>query len=66
MAIALRSTPGSCIFHNDRGSQCWAHDEQKVLSDHALETSMSGEGNCLDNAAFEALFETITAELISR
>ena len=31
MAIALRSPPRGCIFHSDRGSQYWSHDDQKVL-----------------------------------
>ena len=64
MAIALRSPPRGCIFHSDRGSQYCSHDYQKVLREHGLKPSMSGKGNCYDNAAGETFFKTIKAELI--
>jgi transposase InsO family protein len=66
MAIALRSPPFGCIFHSDRGSQYCSHDYQKVLREHGLQASMSGKGNCYDNAAVETFFKTIKAELIWR
>ncbi|KPP83663.1 MAG: putative transposase [Rhodobacteraceae bacterium HLUCCA08] len=66
MAIALRSPPRGCIFHSDRGSQYCSHDYQKVLREHGLKPSMSGKGNCYDNAAVETFFKTIKAELIWR
>jgi transposase InsO family protein len=66
MAIALRSPPRGCIFHSDRGSQYCSHDYQKVLREHGLQASMSGKGNCYDNAAVETFFKTIKAELIWR
>lgn len=66
MAIALRSPPRGCIFHSDRGSQYCSHDYQKVLSEHGFKVSMSGKGNCYDNAAVETFFKTIKAELIWR
>jgi putative transposase len=66
MAIALRSPPNGCIFHSDRGSQSCSHDDQKVLREHGLKPSMSGKGNCHDNAAVETFFKTIKAALIWR
>ena len=66
MAIALRTPPRGCIFHSDRGSQYCSHDYQKVLCEHGLKPSMSGKGNCYDNAAVETFFKTIKAELIWR
>lgn len=66
MAIALRSPPKGCIFHSDRGSQYCSHDYQKVLRGHGFKVSMSGKGNCYDNAAVETFFKTIKAELIWR
>ncbi|MBV1829049.1 DDE-type integrase/transposase/recombinase [Komagataeibacter melomenusus] len=45
-----------CIFHSDRGSQYGSHDVQKKLLAHGLLVSMSGKGNCFDNAAVETLF----------
>lgn len=66
MAIALRRPPKGCIHHSDRGSQYCSHDYQKVLRQHGFKVSMSGKGNCYDNAAMETFFKTIKAELIWR
>nr|WP_093164424.1 IS3 family transposase [Aliiruegeria lutimaris] len=66
MAIALRQPPRGCIHHTDRGSQYCSHDYQKILHQHGFEVSMSGKGNCYDNAAVETFFKTIKAELIWR
>lgn len=66
MAIALRRPPKGCIQHSDRGSQYCSHDYQKVLRQHGLKPSMSGKGNCYDNAVVETFFKTLKAELIWR
>ena len=66
MAIALREPPKGCIFHSDRGSQYCSHDYQKILREHGFKASMSGKGNCYENAAIETFFKTIKAELIWR
>jgi len=66
MAIAFRQPPKGCIHHTDRGSQYCSHDYQKILRQHGFKVSMSGKGNCYDNAAVETFFKTIKAELIWR
>lgn len=66
MAVALRKPPKGCIHHSDRGSQYCSHDYQKRLRQYGFKTSMSGKGNCYDNAVVEAFFKTIKAELIWR
>lgn len=66
MAIAFRAPPKGCIFHSDRGSQYCSHDYQKILRRYGFRASMSGKGNCYDNAAVETFFKTIKAELIWR
>ncbi|MCF6321895.1 MAG: IS3 family transposase [Rhizobiaceae bacterium] len=66
MAVALRRPPKNCIHHSDRGSQYCSHDYQKLLRQHGFKVSMSGKGNCYDNAVVEAFFKTIKAELIWR
>jgi len=66
MAIALRRPPKGCIHHSDRGSQYCSHDYQKILRQHGFKVSMSGKGNCYDNAAMETFFKSIKAELIWR
>ena len=66
MAVALRKPAKGCIHHSDRGSQYCSHDYQKLLRKHGFKASMSGKGNCYDNAAMETFFKTIKAELIWR
>ncbi len=66
MAIALRSPPRGCIFHSDRGSQYCSHDYPRILREHGLQSSVSGKGNCDENAIVEAFFKTIKAELVWR
>jgi putative transposase len=66
MAVRLRNPPAGCIFHSDRGSQYCAYDYQKRLQKYKLTPSMSGKGNCYDNASVETFFKTIKAELIWR
>ena len=66
MVIVFRSSPKGCIHHTDRGSQYCSHDYQKILRQHGFKASMSGKGNCYDNAAVETFFKTIKAELIWR
>ena len=62
MAIAFRAPPKGCIHHTDRGAQYCSHDYQKILRQHGFSVSMSGKGNCYDNAAVE----TIKAEPVWR
>ncbi|MBO6777877.1 MAG: IS3 family transposase [Marinibacterium sp.] len=64
MAIALRRPSKGCIHHTDRGSQYCSHDYQKILRQHGFKVSMSGTGNCYDNAAVETFFKTIKAGLL--
>jgi len=66
MAIALRGPAKGCVHHSDRGSQYCSHDYQKILREHGFKVSMSGKGNCYDNAVMETFFKTIKAELIWR
>ncbi len=66
MAIAYRTPPKDCAHHTDRGSQYCSHDYQKSLRKRGFKVSMSGKGNCYDNAAVETVFKTIKTELIWR
>jgi len=50
----------------DRGSQYCSHDYQKKLQTHGLRPSMSGKGNCYDNASVETFYKRLKAELIWR
>ena len=50
------------IFHSDRGSQYASEDFNKLLKEHAITQSMSGKGNCWDNACSETLFGSLKVE----
>ena len=63
-AIALRNPSSGLIHHSDRGSQYCAYEYQKILKTIGAIPSMSGKGNCYDNAVVESFFKTIKSELI--
>ncbi len=60
-----RRNPGSgLVFHSDRGVQYASHDFRNLLKRKGFVQSMSGKGNCYDNAIMETFFHTIKTELI--
>lgn len=61
MAVRLRQPPEGCLFHSDRGSQYCSYDYQKKLQAYGLRPSMSGKGNCYDNASVETFFKSLKA-----
>lgn len=63
-ALWLRRTPTDVIVHSDRGAQYCSSDYQKLIDDHGLLCSMSGKGNCYDNAMVESFFHTLKVEAI--
>lgn len=65
-AIALRQPRPGLIHHSDRGSQYCSYDYQQLLNAHGMTASMSGRGNCYDNAMVETVFKTIKSELVWR
>lgn len=65
-AILMRQPPVGLIHHSDRGSQYCSDDYRNLLQAYGLTASMSGKGNCYDNAMVEAVFKTIKSELIWR
>ena len=65
-AIDIRKPPAGLIHHSDRGSQYCSTDYRKLVAKHGLVASMSGRGNCYDNAMVETVFKTIKSELIWR
>ena len=54
------------IHHSDRGSQYCSAEYQAELCRHGILISMSGKGNCYDNAMAETFFKTLKAELVWR
>ncbi len=62
---ARRPAPG-LIFHSDRGSQYASAAYRAELQAHGMLASMSGKGDCYDNAVAESFFATLEFELIMR
>ena len=65
-AIATRRPPPDLIHHSDRGSQYCSYDYLALLAANNIRPSMSGKGNCYDNAMVESVFKTIKSELVWR
>lgn len=65
MAIGRRHPSAGLLHHSDRGSQYASGQYQAVLHAHRFTGSMSGTGNCFDNAAMESFFGTLKAERIN-
>jgi len=61
-ALVLRQPEEGLYFHSDRGSQYSSEAVRKPLSVIGATQSMSGVGNCYDNATMEAFFSTLKTE----
>jgi putative transposase len=61
-ALIHRSPSGDLVHHSDKGSQYTSRDFQKLLAQYHITASMSGTGNCYDNAAMESFFHTLKTE----
>jgi transposase InsO family protein len=60
-----RPAPG-LLHHSDRGSQYASGAFQQALETAGIGCSMSGRGNCWDNAPVESFFGTLKQELVNR
>lgn len=65
-AIVHRRPPAGLLHHSDRGSQYASGEYQAILHHHGMIASMSGKGNCYDNAAMESCFATVKVERVYR
>lgn len=64
MAIRNRKPESGIIFHSDRGSQYTSARFRNTLAYYGFIQSMSGKGNCYDNAITESFFSTLKKELV--
>ena len=62
-ALFERGVPEGLLHHSDRGCQYTSNDYQKKLKGNHLTVSMSGKGDCWDNAVAESFFATLKVEL---
>jgi len=66
MALDQRLPDKQLIHHSDRGSQYTSDDFRDELAKHNIECSMSGRGNCYDNAVVESFFGLLKRERVNR
>ena len=62
MAFGRRRPGAGLIHHSDRGSQYASYDYQQLLAGYGMICSMSGKGNCWDNAVVESFFGSLKTE----
>src|SRR3954451_21869838 len=63
MAIARRCPGTGLLAHSDRGSQYASDHYQRALAAEGIVCSMSGVGQCWDNAPVESFFGSLKREL---
>jgi transposase InsO family protein len=64
MAIITRQPAAGLVVHTDQGSQYASDDYLKLLAKHKITASMSGRGNCYDNAVMERFFLNLKMERV--
>ena len=61
-ALYHRSPQKGLIHHSDRGCQYTSEEFEKLAKKNGMILSMSGTGNCYDNAVAESFFHTLKTE----
>lgn len=65
MALRGRRPPAGLLHHSDQGSQYTSRAYLNCLNAALAELSMSGAGNCYDNAVMESFFSTLKTECVT-
>jgi transposase InsO family protein len=63
-AVEAKHPPRGLMHHSDLGSQYCSYEYQRLLEQFEMKASMSGKGNCYDNAPMESFWGTLKQELI--
>ena len=64
MALARRGPAPGLLHHSDRGVQYASDDYQHLLNSNGMTCSMSGKGDCYDDAVMESFWGTLKRELV--
>ena len=64
MALGNRPPKPGLIFHSDRGVQYASEGFRNALKAKKARQSMSGKGDCWDNAVAESFFKSLKVEAI--
>lgn len=65
MALTGRRPPAGLLHHSDQGSQYTSSTYLNCLNAALAVLSMSGAGNCYDNAVMESFFSTLKTECVT-
>ena len=63
-AVEAKRPAKGLTHHSDRGSQYCSYEYRHLLEQFAMKTSMSGKGNCFDNAPMESFWGMLKQELV--
>jgi putative transposase len=63
-AVETKRPARGLMHHSDRGSQYCAFQYRQLLNHFELKVSMSGRGNCYDNAPMESFWGMLKQELV--
>jgi putative transposase len=63
-AVRTRNIRPGLVFHSDQGVQYACEEVKELLRSHQIIQSMSGSGNCYDNALAESFFHSMKTEWI--
>jgi putative transposase len=61
-ALHHRSIPKGLMHHSDKGCQYTSLEFRELAEKYGIKLSMSGKGNCYDNAVAESFFHTLKTE----
>jgi len=64
MALYQRRPGKGLLHHSDRGVQYASYQIRDILAANQIQVSMSGKGNCYDNAVMESFFGTLKNEWV--
>ena len=64
MALVHRRPKAGLLHHSDRGVQYASEEYCHLLTLHGIRSSMSGKGDCWDNACAESFWSTLKTELV--
>jgi putative transposase len=63
-AVSTKRPGKDLLHHSDRGSQYCSYDYRSLLEQFGMKVSMSGKGNCYDNAPMESFWGVLKSELV--
>jgi len=63
-AVEAQRPAQGLLHHSDRGSQYCSYEYRQLLEHWGMQVSMSGKGNCFDNAPMESFWGMLKQELV--